>query len=178
MPRINPIEAETASTAEQELLDRIKAQYGRATNMKRTLAHDPTALEALLTWYPLHDAVLPLLGERLVHLFCYAISTKSDCVVCSTYFRRVLIEAGEDPQHFQLDPREAVVVAFGSQVAQDANHVSDELYQQLSEYFSPPQIVTLTAFAALMIATNVFNNALAVDLDDYLVPYQADQAIA
>ena len=28
----------------------------------------------------------------------------------------------------------------------------------------------LTAFAGLMVATNLFNNALHVDLDDYLQP--------
>ena len=32
--------------------------------------------------------------------------------------------------------------------------------------------MALTAFGALMVATNVFNNALRVDLDDYLEPYR------
>ena len=32
------------------------------------------------------------------------------------------------------------------------------------------QIVALTAFGALMVATNVFNNALDVELDGYLEP--------
>jgi hypothetical protein len=31
--------------------------------------------------------------------------------------------------------------------------------------------VALTAFGAMMVATNVFNNALEVDLDEYLKPY-------
>ena len=38
--------------------------------------------------------------------------------------------------------------------------------------FTPPQIVALTAFGGMMIATNVFNNALRVDLDGYLEPYR------
>jgi hypothetical protein len=33
-------------------------------------------------------------------------------------------------------------------------------------------IIGLTAFAAMMIATNVFNNALVVDLDEYLYEYR------
>jgi len=41
----------------------------------------------------------------------------------------------------------------------------------MARWFTPPQIVTLAAFGAMMIATNVFNNALDVDLDDYLKPY-------
>ena len=34
------------------------------------------------------------------------------------------------------------------------------------------QIVALTAFAAMMIATNIFNNALEVELDEYLFAYR------
>jgi hypothetical protein len=34
--------------------------------------------------------------------------------------------------------------------------------------------VALTAFGGLMVATNLFNNALRVDLDDYLQPYRGE----
>jgi alkylhydroperoxidase family enzyme len=60
------------------------------------------------------------------------------------------------------------------QLAGDANGVSDELYGRLAAFLEPAEIVDLTAFGALMIATNVFNNALRVDLDGYLEPYRAD----
>ncbi len=43
--------------------------------MKWTLAHSPVALDALLQWYPLHDQIAPVLGERRTWLFCHAIST-------------------------------------------------------------------------------------------------------
>ena len=32
--------------------------------------------------------------------------------------------------------------------------------------------MALTAFGAMMVATNVFNNALEVELDGYLEPYR------
>jgi long-chain acyl-CoA synthetase len=48
----------------------------------------------------------------------------------------------------------------------------DELYDAVARHLRPEQVVTLTAFAGLMIATNVFNNALRVDLDDYLLPFR------
>jgi 4-hydroxybenzoate polyprenyltransferase len=50
--------------------------------------------------------------------------------------------------------------------------VPEEVYQRLADYFLPAQLVALTAFGALMVATNVFNNALDVDLDEYLQPYR------
>jgi hypothetical protein len=34
--------------------------------------------------------------------------------------------------------------------------------------------VALTAFGGLMVATNLFNNAIKVDLDEYLVSYRKD----
>jgi hypothetical protein len=36
--------------------------------------------------------------------------------------------------------------------------------------------VALTAFGALMVATNVFNNALDVPLDEYLEPFRRGEA--
>jgi alkylhydroperoxidase family enzyme len=36
------------------------------------------------------------------------------------------------------------------------------------------QIVALTAFGGLMIATNAFNNALKVDLDECLFPFRKE----
>lgn len=180
MPRIEPVEDQTATPDELARLDSIVQRWGRATNMKRTLAHSPIALRALMEWYPLHDAVLPVLGERLTAIFCHAISSQSECLICSTYFRRELIEAGENPDELVLDDRERVVVAFGRQMMTDANGVDDVLYARLAEFFTPDQIVELTAFGALMIATNVFNNALRVDLDDdlqrYRLPRVADGA--
>jgi alkylhydroperoxidase family enzyme len=140
--------------------------------MKQTLAYSPVALAALMTWYPLRDAVAGFLGDRAATLFAHAISTQTDCLICSTFFRRLLRDAGEDPKALQLDERECAVVDYGRQLARDANGVSDELYARLASFLGPEQVVTLTAFGGLMVATNVFNNALRVDLDEYLWPYR------
>lgn len=173
MPRIEPLDQADADPQMQAEYDRIVAAQGRMTNMKRTLAHEPVAMEALLRWYPLRDVVQPFLGERLTTLYVHAISTATDCLICSTFFRRILIEAGEDPSDLRLDDREQAVVDFGRQLVADANAVSDELYARLAAYFSPREIVALTAFGGLMVATNIFNNAIQVDLDEYLHDYRA-----
>ena len=46
------------------------------------------------------------------------------------------------------------------------------LYARLAAFLQPEQVVSLTAFGGLMIATNIVNNALRVDLDEYLWPYR------
>jgi len=176
MARIPPLEYDDAGPETRRLYDAQIAAHGRVTNMKGTLGHSPVALRALMEWYALQDDVVPFLGARRANLFSHAISAGTDCLICSTYFRRVLIEAGEDPDRPALDERDRAVIEFGRQLARDANQVSDALHRRLGAFLAPDQIVTLTAFGALMIATNVFNNALQVELDPYLVPYTAPRA--
>ena len=176
MPRIPPVDYARASAEARAAQDQVVHEHGRMTNMKSTLLHSLPAFRALMEWYPLRDTVQPFLGERLAMLFSHAISSETDCLVCSTFFRRIIAEWGEDPDKFSLDDREQLVVDYGLCLAQPGARVPDELYARLSSALSDEQIVALTAFGALMLATNVFNNALEVDLDDYLQPYRKPQA--
>jgi alkylhydroperoxidase family enzyme len=172
MARIPPLPDPDASPAARELLDQQRAAHGRVTNMKQTLAHSAVALRAMMQWYDVHAAVVAFLGVRATTLFVHAISSQTDCLICSTFFRRWLIEAGDSPDVPELSQREETLVEYGRELARDANAVSDELFARLRSFLEPAQIVTLTAFGGLMIATNVFNNALRVDLDEYLHPYR------
>jgi alkylhydroperoxidase family enzyme len=174
MARISPLPDADLSSAARALLDQQRAAHGRVTNMKQTLAHSPVALRALMQWYDLHAEVVAFLGTRPAMLFVHAISSQTDCLICSTFFRRWLIESGDDPDAPALNEREQTLIEFGRQLARDANAVSDDLFARLRSFLEPAQLVTLTAFGGLMIATNVFNNALRVDLDEYLFPYRKE----
>ena len=57
MARIPPVDETSAPPASQDIAAAQLASGSRMTNMKWTLAHSPVALDALLTWYPLHDQV-------------------------------------------------------------------------------------------------------------------------
>ena len=173
MPRIPPVDETSAPPASRELAAAHAATGGRMTNMKWTLAHSPVALDALLQWYPLHDRVASVLGERRTWLYCHAISTQGDCLICSTFFRRLLVDSGEDPDDLQLDELDELVIDLGRRLADDPHTVDDALHSRLEERFDHSQIVELIAFGAMMVATNVFNDALRVDLDGYLQPYRA-----
>src|SRR3954468_15746114 len=162
MARITPVDESAAPPASQEIAAAHLASGSRMTNMKWTLAHSPVALDALLTWYPLHDQVEPFLGRRRTWLFCHAISTASDCLICSTFFRRLIIDSGEDPGDLQLDEFDDLVIAFGRRLGSDPHPVNDALAAKLPGPLDTAQLVTLTAFGAIMVATNVFNAALAV----------------
>ena len=107
MPRIAPLEIEAAPPQARTAAETHVRSHARMTNMKRTLLHSLPAFEALMQWYPLRDAVQPILGERLTTLFAHAISSETDCLICSTFFRRMLIQTGENPDRLKLDEREA-----------------------------------------------------------------------
>ncbi len=177
MPRIAPLEYAQMPPEAQAAHDE-HLQTARITNMKRTLLHSVPAFQALMTWYPLRDTVQPFLGERLTTLFAHAVSAETDCLICSTFFRRILIDWGEDPNELGMDEREAAVVALGRALAVTPHRVPDDVYAAAAAYFSDDQMVALVAFGALMVATNVVNNALQVPLDDSLQPYRGQPAAA
>ena len=174
MTRIAPADPAQAPEASRRLAASHESGGARMTNMKWTAARSPETLEMLLTWYPLHDRVAEFLGARRAQLFCHAISAQNDCLICSTFFRRLLIDAGEDPDTPALDADDELVVALGRRLATDPHDVDDELFAALRERWSEEQVVALVGFGAIMVATNVFNDALGVPLDGYLEPYRKE----
>ncbi len=178
MPRILPVNPETAPPDLKTEYETIVREHGIVTNMKATLLHSPVALHAVLQWYTLFERVKPVLGERLAVLFCHAISHENRCELCFTFMRRAIINGGEDPEHLTLDDSEQAVVDFGRQLARDPNRIPDTLYRRLAARFSPAEIVDLTVFGALMIVNNVVNSALQVDVDTALDAYRIQPEIA
>ncbi len=170
MPRIEPLTTYTPEM--QQAAVAHVASGARMTNMKNTLAHDRRAFDALMTWYPLFEAITEFLGRRRAELLSHAISVAKDCLICSTYFRRHLIERGEDPDNVVLDEEDELMVEFGQQFADDPHRIADELYSKLANRYDERQIVLLMAFSALMVATNYFNDALQVPLDAVLEQYR------
>src|SRR5579862_3514715 len=178
MARIKPVSDAEASVDVKTEFDAQVRAHGRVTNMKRTLGHSLPSFRALMEWYPLRDEVAAFLGDRTTYLFAHAISTENDCLICSTFFRRIFVEAGEQPEAFQFNDWEQTIVDYGRQLARDPHAVSDELYGRLRARLTESQIVALTAFGGVMIATNVFNDALRVDLDEVLYEFRAPEPVA
>ena len=174
MARIPPANQSSAPAASAERAAAHQATGRRMTNMEWTVAHSPAALEALLQAYSLHDAISPLLGERRTWLFCHAISTASECLTCSTFFRRLLIDSGENPDAMELDEFDELIVDLGWRLSDDPHSIDDALHAKLAERLTDAQIVTLVAYGAIMIATTVVNDALRVELDGYLEPYRLE----
>ena len=92
MSYLSMTDYDSASEEVKREYDDQIAKHGRITNMKRTLLHNVPAFKAYMEWYTLYDLLVPVVGERAMSLYSYAISSGNDCLVCSTFFRKILIE--------------------------------------------------------------------------------------
>lgn len=171
MAYISQVAYETASPEQQAEIDQQIQAHGRITNMKLTLLHSLPAFRTLMEWYPLEAELESFLGERAVNFFCYAISTADQCLICSTFFRKILKDLNIDFETFAFTEEEQLLVDYGRAIVQDPNHVPPELFERLKAHWNEEQIVAITAFAAMMIATNLINEVLQVRLDDCLSAY-------
>ena len=172
MARISPISESEIHPSLKEAFEKHVVEYdARITNMKATLGHSLLAFEVYMEWYPLYREVEKILGKRLAYLFAYAISTASDCPLCSTFFRKIIIDAGESPEQLSLTESQNDMLEFGGSMAKNQGNIGDDLYNRVAGRFNKEDMVILIAFAGQMIATNVFNNVIETDIDDYLKGY-------
>ncbi|MDD4120861.1 MAG: hypothetical protein PHG90_04680 [Clostridia bacterium] len=172
MTYINMTEYEKASEeVRREYEDQIK-KHGRITNMKRTLLNDPPSFKAYMEWYTLKDRLVPIIGERAVSLFSYAISNGNNCMICSLFFRKILVDSGEDPDNPTLSPEEKLLMELGRRIAVDPHNIDENIYEELSERYTDQERTLIIAFAGIMYATNLFNTVAKVELDEVLYAYK------
>ena len=172
MARIQPIAESERTQPIWKAFEKHTEEYNaKITNMKATLAHSLLAFDVYMQWYPLYAEVEKVLGKRLAYLYAYSISFASDCPLCSTFFRKIIIDAGEKPEALELTPSEQKVLDFGSCIAKHCGNIADHVYDAVASHFNKPEMTMLIAFAGQMIATNVFNNVIETDIDQYLFDY-------
>lgn len=172
MARVSPVSENEMQPSVQVVFERhVKDYNNRINNMKATLAHSLPVFEAYMQWYPLYEEVEKILGKRLACLFAYEISRISTCDLCTAFFRKVIIDAGEQPESLSLTSLQKDVLDFGRSIARHQGHINDCLYDSIAGTYSKQDLVILVGFAGQMIATNIFNNVIETDIDDYLVAY-------
>ena len=80
-----------------------------------------------------------------------------------------------DPDNLQLSTEEEELVALGRCLAQSGQRVPQKTMAPILARYQASEVVELIAFAGIMVATNMVNNALEVELDAYLHPYRSAQ---
>lgn len=172
MPRIQPISVDDASREVISAFNEHTTKYSaRITNMKATLGKSLPSFQVYMQWYVLYEELKVMIGNRMAPLYAYAVSYATECPLCSTFFRKIIIESGENPEQLQLTKQEQELLNFGSAIAQTQGHITDEIYNSISKYYSEEELVLLIAFAGQMIATNIFSNVIETQIDDYLIDF-------
>ena len=92
--------------------------------------------------------------------------------MCSVFFRRILIDNGEDPDNPQVTEAEQLLIDWGRLIASNPGGIPDEFYARLESSFTPQLRVILLAFAGQMVATNLVNTVGRVPLDEVLYDYR------
>ena len=174
MARVEPLTTKEVSLSVKTAFEQHVQEYGgRITNMKATLGHSLPAFEAYMQWYPLYAEVENILGKRMASLYAHAISCAADCPLCSTFFRKIIIDSGEKPEQLELTESERNMLNFGSGITKHKGNIADHLYNAVAVNYKESEMVILTAFAGIMIATNVFNNVIETEIDEYLAAYRS-----
>ena len=165
MPRIRPLTPAEASPEAQAAVEEHLRQGYRLTNEKKTLLYNAAAFEALeVRSYAVDRELQRLVGKRAADLFEYAISVQNDCIVCTTYFGKLLRNMGiTDFDSFDFTPEETLMIEYGRAVARNPKQIPDELFARLKAVFDDETIVVMTTMAVFMIANNIFNDALQVE---------------
>ena len=164
MPRISLIDLETASEEVNKVVADHVADGYRITNEKLTLLHHVPSFNALeLESYKLDRELQKIVGKRAADFYEYAISLQNDCLVCSTYFTKLLKKNGiDDFNTFNFTDEERLLIAYARAIADDPKNVSDELFEQLKARYTEEEIVVITTMGVFMIANNYFNDILQV----------------
>ncbi|MBQ6023654.1 MAG: hypothetical protein IJR51_04020 [Clostridia bacterium] len=171
MSYIPMTEYDSADEAVKREYDDQIAKHGRITNMKRTLLHNVPSFKAYMEWYTLYDELKPVLGDRALQIFSYAISNGNDCEICGSFFNKILRDNGDDPDDLKLNETEELLYTLGTAISIDPHDIPDFVYEGLKAKFPDDVIVTIFAFAGIMYATNLFNTVCKVDLDEVLYDY-------
>ena len=113
--------------------------------------------------YKLDRELQKIVGKRAADFYEYAISLQNDCLVCSTYFTKLLKKNGiDDFNTFNFTDEERLLIAYARAIADDPKNVSDELFEQLKARYTEEEIVVITTMGVFMIANNYFNDILQV----------------
>ena len=181
MARVSLIDPEKAPENVREAIRVHLAQGRKLTNEKLTLLHNVNAFNAVEAGsYNLDDDLQKLIGSLDGDLYEYAISVSNDCLVCSTYFAKLLREKyGLDPKTYKLTKRQDMLMHFAQKMGRDPKSITDEEFTALKEDFlenggkngepvteekAEEIMVVLVAMGAMMVANNYVNDALRVDV--------------
>ena len=125
----------------------------------------PTIPNADESWQALRETIAPWVGERAATLFAYAISDENESPPSSLFFRRILVDSGDDPDRPQVTETEQLLIDWGRLLVRVPRDIPQDFYDRLEAAFSPERRLALLSFAAQIVAINLVNTVGRVSPD-------------
>lgn len=111
----------------------------------------------------IRDALAPIIGERAVTLFSYAIADASGATAAAAPLREAIEKAGENPDSPSVTEAEGLLIEWARLIATDPQHVPAEISARVERTFNPRSRLVLLAFAGQLMATNLVTAAGGID---------------
>jgi uncharacterized peroxidase-related enzyme len=184
MPRIQTINADSASAEQQQILANVKQGLGMVPNLVSTLAQSPAAARAYLAFSgalakgspprQLQEQIALVVGETNSCDYCVAAHTLLGAKAGLSQAETLAARAGES-----ADPKTAAVLVFARKIVTERGQVSDEDVADLRAHgCTDGDIAEIVANTALNIFTNYFNHVAGTVVDFPAVPKLAACACA
>lgn len=170
MPRLTPVDPASATGRTKELLERVEAAFGRASNMALAMAVNPAVLEG---WIELNGALGPTLTRQLNQRIAIAIAEANGCGYClsahTAVGRLVGVDDGELARSRvgeSSDPKVAAALRFARAVTEKRGGVSDhDLADVRAAGYDDADIAAIVGQVALNVLTNYFNRVAQTEID-------------
>ncbi len=171
MPRIQPLDPQTATGKSKELLDGVASKFGGVPNVFKTLAHSPAALQfALSGGQALIGSVLSSKVRERIDL---AVSEANGCDYClaahtqSAKAHRLTDDQILDARRGRSeDPKTAAILAFALALVEHRGRLTDDHFAAArSAGVTDAELTDIFAAVALITYTNYVNIGADVEVD-------------
>ena len=181
MPRIQPIDPETATGRAKELLNRVERSVGGTPSLIRAMAQSPATLDGYLSLSKaLSGGVLNAALREQIALAAADDEQDGQCACAHAHLACSVGVADEDFVNDLLDPstdlRTAAVLTFARAIVQERGFVDDQAVEAArAAGLGDPEITEIIANVALNIFTNYFIHVAKTEIDIPVVDAEAAQ---
>ena len=176
MPRIQPVNPDTAEGQAKELLAGVKTKLGMAPNVMAGMAQSPAALKAYLDF----GAALGngLLSAQLREQIAITIANTNRCGYCLAAHTAIGKMVGVSADALEssrtakaADAKVEAALRFARRVVENRGWVSDAEFAEVRDAgYSDGEIAEIIANVALNTYTNYFNHVAETEVDFPEVP--------
>ena len=169
--RVMAIDVPSASPSIQELLDAVRRRAGRIPNMMRAMAVAPRVLSGYLAFSGAMSggSLSPTLREQLA----LSAAQANGCDYCLSAHTALAKYLGLTPEEIllsregqALDEKGSAALAFAARLLETRGAVAESDWSLVRQAgWNDSEILEIIGHVALNLFTNIFNNAVATEID-------------